>query len=78
MLHVISARCVACDLHMIAPDHLRISVADSWWLREEIVDVLNSPFQCDNYRIIIIINVLLFDNCRRVTSLWLTTVTTDL
>ena len=37
MLHVIGARCVARDFHMIVPGHLSVRVGDSSWRSEEIV-----------------------------------------
>ena len=65
MLHAISARCVARDLHRLCPGHLSVRVRDSSWLSEEIVKNLDFPFNAiillSLIFIIIIINVKLKD-----------------
>ena len=45
MLHVISAQCVASDLHTIVPGPL--SVADSSQHSEEILKIKSCTFVCD-------------------------------
>ena len=49
MLHMINTRCVARDLHTIAPSHLGVCVGGSSQRSEGIVKTWNCAIQCDNY-----------------------------
>ena len=48
LLHVISARCVACDVHMIAPGQLSVRAGDSSQRTEEIEKFSKCAFQCND------------------------------
>ena len=50
-MYVISARCVAHDLHTarLCPGHLSVHVGDSSWYSEEIIKILNCAFKCNYY-----------------------------